>query len=65
MHDLDWKLYEDGRVYNIRTDPAEKSPSVAEDLRADVQERLRAFREVLDSRPADEDVLRLQSQMTD
>jgi arylsulfatase A-like enzyme len=50
VHDTEWKLHEDGRVFNIKADPLEETPLDEEDLPPDVQERLRTFRAVLASK---------------
>ena len=50
VHDTEWKLYDDGRVFNFRADPLEETPLSEEDLAPEVQERVRSFRAVLDRR---------------
>jgi arylsulfatase A-like enzyme len=50
VHDTEWKLHGDGRVYNIRADPFEEMPLAEEDLPPEVQERIRSFRAVLESK---------------
>jgi arylsulfatase A-like enzyme len=52
VHDTEWKLHEDGRVFNVKTDPREETPLDEEDLAPDVRERLRSFRDVLASKKA-------------
>jgi arylsulfatase A-like enzyme len=63
VHDTDWKLYEDGRVFNIRTDPLEETPLDPHALGDEVQDRIRTFRAVLASKPVDEDIVRLHALM--
>jgi arylsulfatase A-like enzyme len=50
VHDTEWKLHEDGRIFNVRTDPLEEKPLSEEDLTPEVRERIRSFRAVLESK---------------
>jgi arylsulfatase A-like enzyme len=63
VHDTEWKLHEDGRVFNIREDPYEETPLNLESLPPEVQERIRSFRQVLESKTVDPGILRLHSRM--
>jgi len=46
VHDTEWKLHEDGRVFNIRVDPLEENRLSEDELPAGVRERIRSFRAV-------------------
>lgn len=50
VHDTEWKLHEDGRVFNFQVDPLEETPLAEEDLPSEVQKRIRSFRAVLESK---------------
>jgi arylsulfatase A-like enzyme len=50
VHDTEWKLHEDGRIFNIQSDPLEREPRIEADLPPEVQELVRAFRSILDSK---------------
>jgi arylsulfatase A-like enzyme len=47
VHDTEWKLHEDGRIYHIETDPLEEGGRSEEELPAEVQEKIHSFRAVL------------------
>jgi arylsulfatase A-like enzyme len=47
VHDTEWKLHEDGRIYHIETDPLEEDARPEEELPPEVREKIRSFRAVL------------------
>ena len=46
-HDRDWKLYDDGRFYNIASDPGEINSLEAEKLSADARKSRQKLEKVL------------------
>ena len=48
VHDREWKLYGDGTLYHIATDPEELHPVADEALHANVLELKQGFQDVLD-----------------
>ena len=47
VHDMEWKLYDDGRIFQIESDPFENDPRLEAQLPTAVQERISTFRAVL------------------
>lgn len=52
VHDARWKLYDDGRIFDVAADPLEKKALGEGELPAEGEERIASFRQVL-SRMAD------------
>jgi arylsulfatase A-like enzyme len=47
VHDRTWKLYDDGRIFNLETDPLEEKPLVRDQLGDSVQALIENFEDVL------------------
>ena len=47
VQNKEWKLYEDGRIFNLKTDILEENPLNRKQIHADVQEIINKFEEVL------------------
>ncbi len=49
VHDKEWKLFENGEIFHIASDPYEKTPLTMNMIPPNAQERMQVFREVLES----------------
>jgi len=47
VHDKEWKLYENGEIFHLASDPREQTPLNKQVIPPDVQERIAKFGEVL------------------